>query len=152
MTSCWKSQSWFRSLGGEVAVCFMSSLEHGAVIRLLFFPSGYLFSNVSTVDMCCSYPNRSKQGKLYTYIYMCVLSEIIGKVRLLFWQEMAYLENREGSMRRSGSSCDWPAITKQLEGDFFCERSRTLVIPSSHCWWFDDLAEVWVVWFHGIHK
>lgn len=73
MTSCWKSQSWFRSLGGEVAVCFMSSLEHGAVIRLLFFPSGYLFSNVSTVDMCCSYPNRSKQGKLYTYICVCII-------------------------------------------------------------------------------
>lgn len=77
MTSCWKSQSWFRSLRGEIAVCFFSSLQHGVVTRLLFFLLGYLFSNVSIVDLCCSYPKKSKQGKI---IYIC----IVRRVRLLF--------------------------------------------------------------------
>lgn len=72
MTSCWKSQSQFRSFGGKTEplrhamACFKSPPGCGMVTSFLFFPLLWLsvFLNVSAADMYCSCHNRSKQKKL----------------------------------------------------------------------------------------
>lgn len=49
------------------------------------------------------------------------------KVRRLFWQEIAYLENHDVTLGRTGPSCDWAGTAKPwFAGDFFsdCSGSR----------------------------
>lgn len=147
MTSCWKSQSWFRSLGGKIAVCFLSSLQHGVVTRLLFFLLGYLFSNVSIVDLCRSYPKRSKQDKI---IYIC----IVRRVRLLFWQEdRKWLTWKITMWACPGMVLPVTDQASPVWGRFLLGAQQDSGgIPLTTASGLKIWQRVWGVWFHRINK
>lgn len=124
MTSCWKSQSQFRSFEGNTeplqhaTACFKSPPGCGMVTSFLFFPSfgclcSLMFPKPTCIALVIIEVNRKNCWKR--------------KVWLLFRQETAYLENHDASVSRSASSCDWLGSAGQCVvcGRFY-DDSKTL--------------------------
>lgn len=97
-----------------------------------------VFSNVSTVDMYCTCHKKNKQrsyGKR--------------KVRWLFWQEIAYLENHDVTLGRTGPSCDWAGTATPWSSVTTVSLRGT---PRSAGGWLKIWKKAWGVRFHDTNN
>lgn len=99
---------------------------------LLYSPPLLLsvFSKVSAVDMHCTCHKKNKK------------SDGQRKVRWLFWQEIAYLENRDITLGRTGPSCARAGTAKPwFAGNFFSDCSGSQGNSKERGWRVEDLEE-----------
>lgn len=74
----------------------------------------------------------NKKSYIHTYIR---------KVRWLFWQEIAYLENRDCERAQEWFFLWLTRHCQTVWGRFLLGVQQDWGIPLNHCWWVEGLAE-----------